>query len=804
MADDEKKSTPAAVGAGKNGYTGPARQTAISNTEEGTALLKQGRIAEAMRCLDAAVLADPGFAPAHLNRGNALLAGERLDEARAAYEAAIACDPHYAIAHFNLGNLHYRAGELAQAVQQYQKAIASRSEFPEALVAMASALFGLGRAAEASDSCQRALAINPEYVDAHFNLGVFAGVQEQLGEAVARLRRAVELRPDHAPAYRMLGAVYSSLGNLDAAETSLRRAAALRPDAADALYELAMLLQHRGKYQEAVQLLSRALQRVPNWISKLAFGACAARTRFTQKDALVRATLTTAMTEAWAAPQDLCQPALSAIMLDESISGCVRRANDAWPARPPGSELFGNGGLQALAADLLLHALLEAIPVSSIQFERFLTCARAALLGIAAREGTPDGAQVAGLGFFAALSRQCFLNEFLFDSSEEEKSLADGCRARLLALLDGNKAVPPVLLLAVAAYFPLHTLPEPTRLFGATAGGPVDGVIRQQIREPLAEERLRCGISRLTRISASSEAVREQYEQNPYPRWEKIQRYASERRFNAELQRTLPFSNFVPLSDDSAPDVLIGGCGTGGDAIFEAQRFQGARVLAIDLSLSSLSFAKRKTEELGLHTIEYAQADILELGRAAVTFDVIGSVGVLHHLEDPFEGCRVLLSRLRDGGFMCLGLYSQTARRLVADVRAMVAARAYKDTPEDIRRFRQDIQSLDESSELRLLTRSQAFYSMSECRDLAFHVREKHLTLAQIDSFLKESGLRFIGFELDFGVLAQYRTRFADDPACVNLGNWALFEADNPNTFTAMYRFWVQKPPAASAADGLR
>jgi SAM-dependent methyltransferase len=258
------------------------------------------------------------------------------------------------------------------------------------------------------------------------------------------------------------------------------------------------------------------------------------------------------------------------------------------------------------------------------------------------------------------------------------------------------------------------------------------------------------------------------------------------------------------LPDDRAPEVLIGGCGTGGDAIFEAQRFKGARVLAIDLSLSSLSFAKRKTEELGLQTIEYAQADILELGRAAVTFDVIGSVGVLHHLEDPFEGCRVLLSRLRDGGFMCLGLYSQTARRLVADVRAMVAARAYKDTPEDIRRFRQDIQSLDESSELRLLTRSQAFYSMSECRDLAFHVREKHLTLAQIDSFLKESGLRFIGFELDFGVLAQYRTRFADDPACVNLGNWALFEADNPNTFTAMYRFWVQKPPAASAADGPR
>ena len=31
------------------------------------------------------------------------------------------------------------------------------------------------------------------------------------------------------------------------------------------------------------------------------------------------------------------------------------------------------------------------------------------------------------------------------------------------------------------------------------------------------------------------------------------------------------------------------------------------------------------------------------------------------------------------------------------------------------------------------------------------------------------------------------------DPAATNLRNWALFEADNPDTFTAMYQFWIQK-----------
>jgi hypothetical protein len=72
-------------------------------------------------------------------------------------------------------------------------------------------------------------------------------------------------------------------------------------------------------------------------------------------------------------------------------------------------------------------------------------------------------------------------------------------------------------------------------------------------------------------------------------------------------------------------------------------------------------------------------------------------------------------------------------------------------------------------------------------------VQERHLTLREIESFLSAHNLRFIGFELDLRVLNQYRARFADDPSCTNLRNWASFEADNPDTFTAMYRFWIQR-----------
>ena len=144
---------------------------------------------------------------------------------------------------------------------------------------------------------------------------------------------------------------------------------------------------------------------------------------------------------------------------------------------------------------------------------------------------------------------------------------------------------------------------------------------------------------------------------------------------------------------------------------------------------------------------------------------------------------------------MSLGFYSELARRHVVKAREFIAARGYASTPDDIRRFRQDLIVKDMSVELQWLSKVPDFYSTSDCRDLLFHVQEHRLTLGQVESFLAEFGLRFIGFQLDPRVLNQYRVRFTDDPSCTNLRNWARFEADNPDTFVGMYQFWIQKPP---------
>jgi tetratricopeptide (TPR) repeat protein/2-polyprenyl-3-methyl-5-hydroxy-6-metoxy-1,4-benzoquinol methylase len=776
------------------GLPAASRVLAVALIDEGNALQEQGREPDAMARYDAAVKADPQCARAHLNRGNILLAGTKFDEARSAYQVAIACDPHYAAAHFNLGNLNYKIGEFELALRNYQETVDIRPDFADAWVAMANAFDSLGRAAEAAERYQRALSINPDYAEVHFNLGMLAMAQQRHDEAVKSLLRAVAIKPEFAQARHSLGIELRKLEDLDLAEAGYRHALAIEPESEEILFQLAMILVARGKASDALPLLMPKIERGPTLAIKIAFATCVARSRFVANDSRIRAALRTAIAEPWGMPYQLCLSALSLILLDQRIANCVRVVNASWPARLSKAALFGADGLAALAEDALLHAMLEAAPVISIGFERFLTCARHALLETASSIQVPDPADIAAMRFYSALSQQCFVNEYIFDRDDSETRAAAACRTKLLALLDSNAVVPPLLLLAVAAYFPLYTLRDANRLLASNYPAPIEAVLLQQIREPLEERSLRAGIASLTPITLGvSEEVRGQYEHNPYPRWVKLPRHEQSPYFNEVLRSSFPFAPFTPMADDSAPEALIAGCGTGSHPILTAQRFRAVRVLAIDLSLSSISYAKRKTQELGITNIEYAQADILKLDGISRTFDIIESIGVLHHLADPFAGWRTLLSLLRPGGFMHLGFYSELARRHVVKARELIAARGYSSAPDDIRRFRRDL-ARNPDVGLQNLSQYPDFYSTSDCRDLLFHIQEHRLTIPQIRSFLADSGLNFVSFELDRSVLHQYRALFSGDPSCTDLRNWASFEADNPDTFVGMYQFWAQRP----------
>jgi len=607
-----------------------------------------------------------------------------------------------------------------------------------------------GFLAEAEALCREILAVDPDHADSLHLLGNLALHGGRPDRAVEWMGRAIAIDDGVVAYHEDLGLALHALGRSEEAVAELRQAVRLAPDNGGNHNNLAVVLLAQGRRAEASAAFARALAVTPEQFDEKYQDACAT----------------------------LCK-------VIPALPEALARAADAWPRRLSLEELFGSAGFAAFADDALLRCMLVSATVRDVALERLLTNVRGALLERAA-DAT---AETDVLGFCCALARQCFINEYVFATTPEEAAAAERLKQSLAEAVMKKSAAEPLPVALAGCYFALAALPDVDELLERPWPAALDAVLTQQLREPREERRLRETIPRLTPIEdATSVQVRQQYEENPYPRWVLAPPRRAPAPLDGYFRQRFPFAPFRALGKTDV-DILIAGCGTGQHPIGMAQRFAGARLLAVDLSLASLGYALRKTRELGLDNIAYAQADILKLGSLGRTFDLIDTRGVLHHLADPAAGWRVLLSLLRPSGLMAVGLYSELARRDVVAARAFCAERGYRPTGPGIRECRQALLS----GEFRSFEQFNDFFSVSECRDMLFHVEEHRFTIAEIGALLDALGLRLIGFELPAPVAAAYRQRFPDDPGMLRLEYWGKFESERPGTFAAMYQFWAQK-----------
>jgi 2-polyprenyl-3-methyl-5-hydroxy-6-metoxy-1,4-benzoquinol methylase len=480
-----------------------------------------------------------------------------------------------------------------------------------------------------------------------------------------------------------------------------------------------------------------------------------------------------------------------ALEIDPIVGKCIERAGTAPPGSVPDADRFGQEEITVLVNNQLLILVLESTPVMNRALERFVTSARATMLE---RLRRPDPISADLLAFYKSIAIQCFITEYVFSVTERELVAAQAARERIVAALANGTEVAPILLIAVAAYFPLATLPGSEKMLTRNWPGAITRLLDQQVREPQQERELESSIPRLTPIEDRiSRLVRQQYDESPYPRWIKtVETGRLPKQIDEYLRAMFPHAPFSRLGKDNV-EILIAGAGTGRQAIEVARQFSHSRVLAVDLSRTALAYAKRKSNELGVNNIEYGQADVLEIAMLKRRFDVIYAAGVLHHLADPFAGWRRLLAILAPRGFMNIGLYSERAREDVVAAQRFLAEKEYKPTPDDIRRCRNEFERLPAESPLRRVMSLADFYSLSELRDLLFHVREHSTNLPQIARFLVDNKLQFLGFIQARHILQRYHQLSPQDSAMIDLALWNRFEIDNPWIFVGMYQFWVQK-----------
>ena len=481
------------------------------------------------------------------------------------------------------------------------------------------------------------------------------------------------------------------------------------------------------------------------------------------------------------------------IALNPALAGAMKKASAAWPEILPPEDLLGPAGIGAIAGDAYLRTVLESTVVRDLAMERLLTSLRAAIITMAAADPPPGSDDPDLLGFCSALAQQCFINEYVFAASAKELADVERLKSMLAEALTRGLPIHPLRPVALAMYVALNELAEAQALADRAWPAAVAAVVTQQVREPREEQQLRASIPRLTPIGDGVTArVRQQYEENPYPRWVRLADAPRPILLDDHLRHHFPSAPFRPVGEHDRLDILVAGCGTGRHALELAQSYRGARVLAVDLSLASLASAKRRTPPALSATVEFAQADIFALASIGRSFDLINAGGVLHHMADPLAGWRELIKLMKPNGLMQVGLYSAHARREIVAARAAIAAQGYRSTPDDIRRCRQELLSRPENlSYMRL----NDFFSVSECRDLLFHVHERQVTIPEIKAFIAQNDLRFIGFEFSPPELhARHRRAFAGAGwSTSDLDRWDAIERENPDLFAGMYIFWIQK-----------
>jgi 2-polyprenyl-3-methyl-5-hydroxy-6-metoxy-1,4-benzoquinol methylase len=639
-----------------------------------------------------------------------------------------------------------------------------------------------GRLGEAEECYRKILAADENHFDGLHLLGVLAQQVGRSDLAEPLIGKAIALH-DRTPSYDRS---YSS--DLTAQPRDNRRIA--QRDLAHAHSNFSIVMMAQGRPVEALKAIQRSLILEETENTKLLFVNCLAALNAVPANIDVRANLARALSEPWGRPIELARFAASLVKRDDTMGPCIQRFINSGPEQFP----ISMTELAQISADPLLRSLLEATVVFDIELERYLTAARNVMLTMASGSGEPCQCEKDVLRFFCTLSRQCFINEYIFACSNQEQELVERLRRLLANALATGEFIPELLLVSVAAYTPLASLSAANLLVRRRWSRPVAQLVATHVEELDQERQLRDSLTHLTAIDGEvSRAVRHQYEENPYPRWVKASPVGQPTTIAAHLQAELPHLDVGYAPKAEAPEILIAGCGTGQQSIETARRFKAARVLAVDLSLASLCYAKRKTLEIGVKNIDYALADILQLGTIGREFDVIEASGVLHHLADPAAGWRELLTLLRPGGLMRLGLYSAVARKDISAARAFIAQRGYGTSAEEIRRARQELVSLGGNAPYATLTDWGDFFSVSMCRDLLFHVQEHQMSLPEVDAFLRQNSLQFLGFVLPNAVREKFRDRFPNDKEMTNLAFWHVFETENPATFTAMYQFWIRK-----------
>ncbi len=555
----------------------------------------------------------------------------------------------------------------------------------------------------AKDLFIKTINLNPKFTDGYYNLANIYNKLDKEDKAIEYYEKVIELDYNYFKAHNNLGNIFRKKGLNNKAIDCYLSTLEVNSNYKLAYYNLAVALQFYTINRENKNINKHLLYLLKEKI-------------------IVR-------------PNSIANNILSSLFLNTDLK------NDLSLIKNINSKKNLNIIMNSLGNNPLLLQFMKVCPIPNYYLEKKFIQIRKEILNQIYKLNF----EKVYIKFLISLSIQCYLNEFIYEKSEEEIKKIKKIKEKIKSNLNNNKKINDLEILCLSCYEPLSDISFSNKInFSNELNEIFEIHLKQKEREIEISESIKSISIVKNKVSKN---VKNQYEENPYPRWVNLGLSFESRNMSQVINESDLNLDFKKIKFSENPEILIAGCGTGQHAITTASKYKNAKILALDLSFTSLSYAKRKANELKIENIDFIQGDLLDLESLNRKFDLIESVGVLHHMDEPLKGWKILKNCLRDNSsLMVIGLYSEKARQHITQIKNKITNLKIKPNPENIIKFRKDLLESN-NSRWDNIKASPDFYTVSGVRDLLFHVKEHKFTISKIKSHLNELGLFFLGFE---------------------------------------------------------
>ena len=661
------------------------------------------------------------------------------------------------------------------------KIIVERFSYPKSLALLnlqGAVYIKLKKLNLAHQSYKSALLINNNSADILHNYGYLLKLEGKTTEAINYLKKAIEVNPNYDEAFNNLGICFHHEGDLDKAIFHYKAALKVNPKRYDIYNNLGIAFYGNGDTQLAIENYKMSLTIHPN-NNEVYFnlGIALKNFQFTHHETEFYPILDKLLDNNYTRPRDVSFAIISLIKLNPKLTKALEKFKN--------NKISVTDLIVSLMEINCFIKLLHTSVLCDMEFEKIIKKIRSELLF--SINDISENSLVKK--FQSVLASHCFLNEYLYIINSKERDAINSLERNVFKKLKSGQQPNSSEILCLASFKALYDYDWHELLINNSE---INAIFEIQIVEKQIEDKLKLSIKKLTEISdKTSLAVQEQYEDYPYPRWKYLQKSIKSKTLD-ELCKELNLKIFDEnIKKITKPKILIAGCGTGQQSIEASIRYKNCDVVAIDISSNSLAYAKRKSEEFGFNNIRYIQADILDLKKIGLKFDLIHCSGVLHHMDKPLMGLKMLCDILNPNGLIKLGYYSELARKNIVRIRNEIQKSGITSDRESIIKFRDSIIQSEEKHHMEVLKYAD-FYSVSAIRDMLFHVEEKRFSLPQISMDLDSCDLKFCGFD-EKKVINNFISAYNSKDGLYNLDQWNSYEQENPKIFMGMYQFWAQK-----------